>query len=138
MKKLLLIFIPALLLTACFEEKTHFEQAVLHQMQAEQDIKDYNLDPDRMTQCVVETTSNKMPGLFPLDPRRKPFYDGYAKMLELKTSKNPQSVLKELRDLFGSGQAVAKAHANYSDSVINCINSMVSETEEDQNEAEQV
>ncbi|MGR9099264.1 MAG: hypothetical protein ACU826_01730 [Gammaproteobacteria bacterium] len=137
MKKLLLIFIPAFLLSACYEEKTHFEQAVLHQMQADEDIKDYHLDTERMTQCVVEMTSDKMPGLFPFDPRRESFYEGYAKMLELKTSKNPQAVLKELRDLFGSGKAVAEAHTHYSESTFHCINTLVSETEDDQREAEE-
>ncbi len=136
MKKNLLLALSVLLLTAC-AEKNQYEQTVLEQMQSDQDIKDYHLDPEEMTQCVVDISSKKIPGLFPFEPRRKPYYIGYSKMLELKKSKDPKKVLAELSELFGSPQEVAKAHENYAESVFFCIQSLVSETEEEQKEKEE-
>ena len=136
MKKNILLALSILLLTAC-AEKHQYEQTVREQMLADQDIKDYHLDPEEMTQCVVDTSSKKMPGLFAFEPRRKPYYIGYSKMLELKKSEDPKKVLTELSELFGSPQEVAKAHENYAESVFFCIQSLVSETEKEQKEREE-
>ncbi len=135
MKRNLLLVLAALSLTAC-AEKNQYEQAVLEQMQTDQDIRDYQLDAEEMTQCVVDLTSKKMPGVFPFEPRRKPYYIGYTKMLTLKQSQDPKKVLAELTELFGSGQELANVHRNYSESVLFCIQSLVSETEEEQLEQE--
>lgn len=131
MKKLVLLSISALLLTACSDEKKQFEQAVLQRMQTDKDIKDYRMDPETVSRCVVDLTSQHMPGFFSFDPRRKPFYVGYSKMLELEHSKDPKAVLQELQTLFGSGKGVADAHQNYSDSVMQCIESLVSKAQQD-------
>lgn len=135
MTKHLLLALAVLLLPAC-AEKNQYEQAVLEQMQADPDIKDYHLDPEEMTSCVVDMTSKKMPGIFPFEPRRKPYYIGYTRMLTLKQSEDPKKVLSELTELFGSSKELARAHRNYADSVLFCIQSLVSESEEDQLEQE--
>jgi outer membrane biogenesis lipoprotein LolB len=80
MKKLLLISLAALLLPACADKK-QYEQAVLEQMQKEQDIKDYKIAPEYMTKCVVDTTSENMPGIFAFDPKRLMAYRNYTKIL---------------------------------------------------------
>ncbi|MGR8935072.1 MAG: hypothetical protein ACU837_11880 [Gammaproteobacteria bacterium] len=131
MKRLLLLIISALLLTACSEEKKQFEQTVLQRMQTDKDIKDYHLDPETMTRCVVDLTSRHMPGFFAFDPRRKPYYVGYSKMLGLEHSKDPKALLQELQTIFGSGKGVADAHRNYSDSVMECIENLVTKTQKD-------
>lgn len=131
MKKLLLLSISALLLTACSDEKKQFEQAVLQRMQTDKDIKDYHLDPETVSRCVVDLTSRHMPGIFPLDPRRKPVYIGYTKILALEQSKDPKAVLQELQTIFGSGKGVADAHRNYSDSVMECVENLVSKSQAD-------
>jgi hypothetical protein len=131
MKKILLLSISALLLTACSEEKKQFEQAVLQRMQTDKDIKDYRLDPETVTRCVVDLTAHHMPGIFFFDPRRKPFYAGYSKMLALEQSKEPKVVLQELQSVFGSAKGVADAHRHYSESVMECVQSLVSKAEED-------
>ena len=82
MKKILLISLSALLLPAC-ADKNQYEQAVLEQMQKEADIKDYKITPEFMTKCVVDTTSQNMPGIFAFDPTRLTAYRNYAKMLTL-------------------------------------------------------
>lgn len=125
MKKLVLLSISALLLTACSEEKKQFEATVLEQMQTDKDIKDYQIDPATVTDCVVDLTSNHMPGIFPFDPRRKQAYIGYTKMLQLKKTADPKALLQELQGIFGDGKGVAEAHRNYSESVMECIQAMV-------------
>lgn len=131
MKKLVLIIITTFALTGCFEEKKLFEQAVLKQLQADQDIKDYDLNPQEMMHCTVDTAAKKMPGLFSFDPKRQPIYAGYTKMINLKTADKPEATLKELAEIFGSGKAVAEAQRNYSESVFVCFQNLVSKTDPD-------
>ena len=127
MKKTLLLTLAALILPGC-AEKNQYEQAVLEQIQQDQDIKDYKLSPEEMTKCVVDLSSSKMPGLFPYDPKRLESYRNYSKMLKMPQAEHPQQVLAELRNDFGSPKALADAHSNYTESVMNCIASLISET----------
>lgn len=131
MKKLTLIplIISITILTGC-SEKTEYEQAVLEQMQKEKDIKDYNIDPEEMVQCVVMTSSKDMPGMIPIDPQRKQAYINYTRMLKLTESSDPKKTLEELRKDFGSPKALADAHANYAESVVECMSGLVTGTEE--------
>jgi len=133
MNKLLLISLSALLLSACADKK-QYEQAVLEQMQKEQDIKDYKIAPEQMAKCVVDTTSPNMPGAFGLDPKRMTAYRNYAKMLNLTKSENPQKTLEELRTDFGSAKELSEAHANYTESLMNCYTAILAETEEPKKE----
>ena len=135
MNKFLLTIIPALLLTAC-ADKDQYQQAVLEQMQKEQDIKDYKITPEYMTDCVVELSSQKMPGLFDLDPERLMAYRNYAKLLNLLKAQDPKKAMEELRTEFGSAKAVADAHANYAESLLECYTTVVSKTEEEEKDKE--
>lgn len=129
MKKLLLISLSALLLPAC-ADKNQYEQAVLEQMKKEQDIKDYKITPEYMTKCVVETTSQNMPGIFALDPKRLMAYRNYTKMLTLTKSADPKKTLDELRTDFGSAKDLAEAHTNYTESLMECYSAVISESDE--------
>ncbi|MGZ8158022.1 MAG: hypothetical protein ACXWT1_02680 [Methylobacter sp.] len=129
MKKLLLISLSVLLLPAC-ADKNQYEQTVLEQMQLEKDIKDYKLSPERMAKCVVDTTSNNMPGVFALDPKRLTAYRNYTKMLTLSSSKDPKKTLEELRADFGSAKDLAEAHSNYTESLMDCLSALIGESEE--------
>ena len=129
MKKLLLISLAALLLPAC-ADKNQYEQAVLEQMQKEQDLKDYKITPEYMTKCVVENTSENMPGIFALDPKRLMAYRNYTKMLTLSSSADPKKTLDELRTDFGSPKDLAEAHNNYTESLVECYSVVISKSEE--------
>ncbi len=129
MNKKLALSITLCLLSACAEQD-QYEQAVLAQLKNDKDITDYHIDPERMASCVVDTSSQKMPGAFPLDPERKKAYLAYAKMVDLKTSQNPEQVMKDLRTEFGSAQELSNAHSNYSESILNCQTAMISEGEQ--------
>ncbi|MGY6277481.1 hypothetical protein [Methylomonas sp. MgM2] len=129
MKKVLLILIPTLFVAGC-TEKAEYEKAVLEQMEKDQDIKDYNIEPTIMVNCVVETSSKKMPGLVAIDPSRREAYKNYTTMLRLYDTSDPRKTLDELRDSFGSAKALADAHANYAESVVECVSGLVTSEEE--------
>ncbi|MBS4053108.1 MAG: hypothetical protein KGZ69_18170 [Methylomonas sp.] len=127
--RLILAIMPIAILAGC-SEKTEYEQAVLQQMQKEKDIKDYNIEPEKMVECVVVTSSKDMPGMVPIDPQRKQAYKNYTKMLRLNEAEDPKKMLEELRNDFGSPKALAEAHANYAESVVECMSGLVTGTEE--------
>lgn len=131
MKKTILIFFCILFLSAC-ADKENYQQAVLEQMQADQDVKDYKIDPEYIAKCIVEDSSKNMPGLFPFAPERLTAYRNYVEMLKLKTSKDPKAVMEKLRNDFGSAKALAEAHTNYTESVLECISAVATETEKQQ------
>lgn len=135
MNKLLLITLSALFLTACADKK-QYEQAVLEQMQKEQDIKDYKIAPEHMAKCVVDTTSPNMPGAFGLDPNRMTAYRNYAKMLNLSSAEDPKKTFEELRNDFGGAKELAEAHANYTESLMSCYTAVLAETEEPKKDVE--
>lgn len=129
-RALLLLASATLLLSACTEKK-QYEQTVLAQLQNEPDIKDYKLDPALMTDCVVQTTSHKMPGLFSFDPDRIKAYVAYTKMLTLSKAKDPQQVMTELRTDFGSAQGLLEARNNYAESLVECQTGFITDAESD-------
>lgn len=110
-------------------EKNEYKQVVLEQMKKDQDIKDYKIDPEVMTNCVVDVTAKKMPGLLPIDPERRLAYRNYMKMIQLNKSEDPKSLLEELRTEFGSPKELAEAHSNYAESVMECLSGLVTNEE---------
>jgi len=135
MKKLIVIGM-LLILSGCAEKK-EYEQAVLEQMKVEKDIKDYNIEPEKITECVVQTSTAKMPGLFEIDPERITAYKNYTKMLKLSSSEDPKKTIEELRTDFGSPKKLAEAHSNYTESMVECISGLVTNTEQGLKESEQ-
>lgn len=133
MKKLLLILISALLLPAC-ADKNQYEQAVLEQMQKEQDVKDYKISHEEMAKCIVDMTSDNMPGIFAYDPKRMTAYRNYTKMLTLDKSADPKKTLEELRNDFGSAKELANAHTNYTESLMDCLSVILIKSEKDAKE----
>ncbi len=130
MKKTWFILFLSLFLVAC-SDKNRYEQVVLEEMKKEQDVKDYKIDPAYMAKCVIDTTYQKMPGFFVLDPNRLQAYRNYAKMLTLTGSKDAEQKLNELRKDFGSPQELAKAHSVYTESVMDCYTAILHEGGED-------
>lgn len=136
MKKTLLLTAFLILLSGC-SEKEQFEQAVLKDMQKDQDIKDYKIDPQNMADCVVESVGKKMPGIFVGDPERWKAYQLYTKMLGLSESKDPQKTLKELQAGFGNGRGLSEAKGRYSQSIVDCLGQVMMQFGEPESELEQ-
>ncbi len=135
MKKLLLICIAILLLPAC-ADKQQYEQAVLANMKKDQDIKDYKIDPEDMTECIMEVSVKNMPGSFAYDTDRLTAYKNYTTMLSMSDVQDKKNMLKELRELFGSPKALADAHRNYAESVTKCLDAVVQRGEDKQQKEE--
>jgi len=128
MKKILLLCTSALFLTAC-ADKEQYKAAVLVEMQGEQDLVDYKIDPKQMTECIVDLSTKKMPGAFAFDPTRLTAYQNYTKMLSMHTVKDKQKTLEELRTVFGSPKELAEAHGNYTVSVMDCLAAIIKKSE---------
>jgi hypothetical protein len=129
MKKIVALLM-LVLISGC-AEKQEYEETVLAQMKAEKDLKDYKITPEQMTKCIVQTSSEKMPGLFLVDPERLTAYKNYSKMLKLNDSADPKKTLEELRTDFGTPKGLADAHANYTESYMECISGLVTNTEQE-------
>ena len=129
MKKKVLLATIVIMITGC-ADKQEYEQAVLDYVNQDKDLKDYKIAPEIMTKCVVTESSNNMPGLFAADPERMLAYRHYSKMLKLNSSNDPKKTLEELRTEFGSPKALADAHANFTETFMNCMSGLVSDTEE--------
>jgi hypothetical protein len=128
MKKILLLSLSTLLLTAC-ADRNEYEKAVTEQMEKESEVKDYKIVPEYIAKCVVEKSSKKMHGVFPLDPTRLLAYRNYTKMLTLANSADPKKTLEELRTDFGSAKDLSEAHTNYTESLMECYSIVIAESE---------
>ncbi len=136
MKKIIVLGFTAALLSGC-ADKQQYEAAVLEQVKEDKDLADYKVDNDSMVECVVDLSSKKMPGSFPFDPARLMAYRNYAKMLNLTKSEDPMKTLQELRTDFGSPLALAEARSNFSNSIMECMASILSGGEKAIQEKEQ-
>lgn len=124
-----LIVVCTLFLIGC-AEKAEFEQVVLEQMKKDKDIIDYKINPENMVECVTSTMAKGMPGVFAIDPERRVAYTNYTKMLKMNESADPKKTMEELRELFGSAKGLADAHANYGESVVECMSGLVTGEED--------
>ncbi len=137
MKKILIISLSVIALSAC-SEKDEYQQTVLELVSNDSDIQSYHLDPETVTNCIVDLSTKKMPGFAPFEPIRKAAYKGYTQMIALKTSKKPEEVLQQLRESFGSARGLADAHRNYAESYMECITTVTNRELDDENEGEEV
>ena len=133
MKKIILLSLSTLLLPAC-ADRNEYENAVVEQMQNESEVKDYKIAPEYIGKCVVEKSSKKMHGVFPLDPTRLLAYRNYTKMLKLTNSTDPKKTLEELRNDFGSAKDLAEARSNYTESLMECYSIVIAESESEAKE----
>jgi len=135
MKKLALISLSVLTLAACSEQE-EYHQTVLELVSNDEDVRSYHIDPNTITDCIVDLSSKKMPGTLPFEPRRADAYKGYTKMISLKKSEKPAEVLSELRESFGSAKGLAAAHMNYSESYLECISTLTNRALDEKEELE--
>ncbi len=134
MKKLALISLSVLTLTAC-SDRDEYKQTIFDLVSSDDDIRTYHLDPQTVADCIFDLSSKNMPGVLPFEPRRQETYAGYTKMISLKTSKNPAQVLADLRESFGSAEALSDAHMNYSASYLECISTVTNMELDDEEDA---
>ena len=121
----ILLITAAFLLTACDRGKTDLEQVLANKFSKDEDLKDYNIDPEEMADCVVNDISGAIPGL-PGAPQRKAYFEAYTKLVTVKADhKNPQKVLEEVEEVFGSIRKAREAALGVTAFVLDCMDELV-------------
>lgn len=121
MKKLLILTLAALTLTACArKEQTGLRDVLVERFKDDQDLKDYNLDPGVIADCVVDEISSSLPG-FAGDPRRPQFFEAYARFLNVKSSADAERSVADFEKLFGSKQKARQAATSITDHIMTCM-----------------
>jgi hypothetical protein len=127
MKKILIALIAAALLSGCEgKERDELVEQLRLKFTQDTDLKDYNIAPEQMAECVADQIIQEIPG-FPGSPKRKRFITAYTKLVRVNPTEDFRPVLEETKEVFGS---VAKAHeAAGSISLYNfaCIGDMINE-----------
>ncbi len=121
MKKITLIATALLSLVACAkQEKTGLRDVLIERFKDDADLKDYNLDPAEVADCVIDEIAASLPG-FSGDPRRAQFFGAYEHFLNVKSSTDAERSLKEFEQLFGSAQNARVAATSITDHVMTCM-----------------
>jgi len=121
----ILMIAVTLLLTGCDRGKSGLEQALAENFRDDQDLKDYKIDPDDMAECVADKISSAIPGL-PGAPQRKAYFEAYTKMVKVTANKeNPQPVLEENKEVFGSVRKAREAAFGITAHVLDCMGELV-------------
>lgn len=121
MKKMLILVFTALALLGCAKkEKTGLREVLIERFKDDQDLKDYQLDPGVVADCVVDEIASSLPG-FAGDPRRAQFFEAYARFLNVKSSADAEHSIAEFEQLFGSKQRARQAATSITDHVMTCM-----------------
>ena len=126
-KKIVLTILVAIIagtvLWLSFSETTKardaYRETVMKFVELDTDLKDYDIDSVRMTDCTVETSEMKMRGTR-LDTLRLSEYEGYSQWINIKLGAIPFTDPKEIRD-FGMWVASTGAHTNFGVAYHYCI-----------------
>ncbi len=121
MKKLFIVALAALVLMGCArKEKTGLREVLIERFKEDQDLKDYQLDPAVVADCVVDEIAMSLPG-FAGDPRRPQFFEAYARFLNVKSSADAEKAVADFEKLFGSKQKAHQAATSITDHVMTCM-----------------
>lgn len=125
-KQRLWILIASLfLLLGCDGAKTDLEQALAANYREDTDLKDYNVDPQDMAECVADEIAGTIPA-FPGTPQRKVYYEAYTKLVKvMATDQDPKAVLEETQEVFGSVREARKAALGVTAFVLDCMGELV-------------
>jgi hypothetical protein len=122
MKKLLTVFVAALLITACSKSKEQqdLQQILTEKFKDDSDLKDYKLKPEDIAECVVANISQDAPAI-PGDPKRERYFAAYTKFAAAKSPTEAEQAVKDYQDVFG-GIKEARAAANtVTDHIMGCM-----------------
>lgn len=130
-KKLLILVCTTLALTACArKEQSGLREVLIERFKDDQDLKDYQLDPVGVADCVVDEIAASLPG-FAGDPRRSQFFEAYARFLNVKSSADAESSIAEFEKLFGSKQRAREAATSITDHVMTCMGKAIEGADSD-------
>ena len=122
MKKIVTMFVVALLLSACgsSKEQQDLKQVLTEKFKDDSDLKDYKLKPEDIAECVVANISQDAPPI-PGDPKRERYFAAYTKFAAARSPTEAEQAIKDYQDVFG-GIKEARAAANtVTDHVMSCM-----------------
>lgn len=125
MKKLFVLTLAAVLLSACAsKEREEFQQKLAARLATDPDLKDYNLDPNEVAQCVTAEIAKTLPG-FRGSPARKPYWEAYAAFESARTTEEALTTIKRYKDVFGSEQRASAAALGITEHIMHCMGELI-------------
>jgi hypothetical protein len=125
MRQILLLALVAVL-AACADkqERNAFEEKLAARLATDPDLKDYNLDPKEVAECVTVEVAKTLPG-FRGSPVRKPYWEAYAAFESVRTSEEALETIKRYKDVFGSEQKASAAALSITEHIMHCMGEMI-------------
>jgi hypothetical protein len=122
MKKMMTVFIAALLLSGCGDSKEQkdLKQVFTEKFKDDADLKDYKLKPEDIAECVVANISQEAPAI-PGDPKRDRYFAAFTKFASVKSPAELEKSVKEYQDVFGGVKESFAAANTITDHVMSCM-----------------
>lgn len=125
MKKILILILSAVLLSACAsKERSQFQEKLAGRLAADPDLKDYNLDPNEVAECVTSQIAKTLPG-FRGTPARKPYWEAYLAFESARNSDEALAAIRKYKDVFGSEQKASAAAMNITQYIMACMGNLI-------------
>ncbi len=120
MKKIIVLISTILLLAGCSKERAEYEELLLERFSKDQDVIDYKLDPEDLTNCVVDQVAGDIPG-FSGSPVYESYFRGYKLLLRPKDPTEIPERMREAEEIFGSKLAMSKARLQITNHTMFCM-----------------
>ncbi len=125
MKKISIFILAALLLSACAsKERDQFQEKLAARLATDPDLKDYNLDPEEVAECVTSQIAKTLPG-FRGTPARKPYWEAYLAFESARNSDEALAAVRQYKDVFGSEQKASAAAMNITQYIMACMGKLI-------------
>ncbi len=122
MKKIMTVFVAALLLSACgnSKEQQDLKQVLTEKFKDDSDLKDYKLNPEDIAECVVANISQDAPAI-PGDPKRERYFAAFTKFAAVKSPAELEQAVKDYQDVFGGVKEAYAAANTVTDHIMSCM-----------------
>ncbi len=120
MKKIIMLLSTLLLFAACSKERSDYEALLVERFSKDQDVIDYNLDPEDMADCVADQISDDIPG-FSGSPIFENYFKGYKLLLRPDDPSEIPERMKQAEEIFGSRKAMYQARLEVTNHTLFCM-----------------
>jgi len=122
MKKMMIVFVAVLLISACGNSKQQqdLKQVFTEKFKDDSDLKDYKLKPEDIAECVVANITEEAPPV-PGDPKRVRYFEAFTKFASVKSPSDLEKAVNEYKDIFGGVKETYAAANNVTDYIMSCM-----------------
>ncbi len=125
MKKILFLILASLLIGGCsYKERNEFQEKLAARLATDEDLKDYNLDPNEVAECVTSEIAKTLPG-FRGTPARKPYWEAYASFEASRNTEEAFSAVKKAANVFGSEKKASAAALSITEYIMHCMGKLI-------------